>query len=93
MWSAGGSDGSGSRPPWAVTIAAMDVVRRPASGLHPAAAAGLLVRSVGADVNSGQEKSMVKHQEFVKGVVFRAASSATLMAVVVVVVGAGKKFT
>ena len=36
---------------------------------------------------------MVKHQELVKGVVFRAASSATLMAVVVVVVGAGKKFT
>ena len=36
---------------------------------------------------------MVKHQELLKCAVLRAASSATLMAVVVVVVGAGRKFT
>jgi len=36
---------------------------------------------------------MAKSQEMVKSVVLRAASSATLMTVVVVVVGAGRKFT
>jgi hypothetical protein len=35
---------------------------------------------------------MQKQQELVKNVVLRAASSATLMAVVVTVVGAGHKF-
>lgn len=68
-------------------------VRHLGSGRLAAAAVGLMVTTVGADVKSGQENPMAKHQKFVKGVVFRAASSATLMAVVVVVVGAGKKFT
>ena len=36
---------------------------------------------------------MHKQQELMKNVVLRAASSATLMAVVVTVVGAGRKFT
>ncbi len=36
---------------------------------------------------------MKKQQAFVNSMVLRAASSATLMAVVVTVVGAGKKFT
>ncbi len=36
---------------------------------------------------------MHKQQELMKNVVLRAASSATLVAVVVTVVGAGRKFT
>ena len=36
---------------------------------------------------------MKDKQQFVTSVVLRAASSATLMAVVVTVVGAGRKFT
>ena len=36
---------------------------------------------------------MKKQQAVMTGVILRAASSATLMAVVVTVVGAGRKFT
>ena len=45
-----------------------------------------------AGVKSNQEMTMKKTQTAVNSLVIRAASSATLMAVVVTVVGAGKKF-
>ena len=46
-----------------------------------------------AGVKFDEEQDMHKQQELMKTVVLRATASTTLMAVVVTVVGAGRKFT